>query len=197
MKVSRLAYDLSPQLDGLKNKRILIALSGGLDSCVLLELLIEIRTRIPFEIAVAHIHHGDENCSEAQRQYRDRALEFSKSRAALKNCEFYFEKSSAIDASQVTENQKTKFKGVTKNLASEASLRNIRKSLLEKIRKEQGFDLIAFAHHAQDLFETRLIRLLRGTGQNGLQAMKALVRTSIRPMLKLWPKEIADYAAHY
>lgn len=197
MKISRLAYDLSLQLTGLENKKILVALSGGLDSCVLLELLFEIRTRIQFEIAVAHIHHGDENCSESQRQYREKALAFARSRAALKNCEFYFEKSRKINTEPDSENQKSNFKGATKNLASEASLRNVRKSLLEKIRKEHGFELIAFAHHAQDLFETRLIRLLRGTGPNGMQAMKSKLRTHIRPILKLWPKEIAHYATHY
>ncbi len=193
--MSRLAYELGLQLQGLESKRILVAFSGGLDSCVLLELLLELKGRNVFELGVAHIHHGDENCSEMQKKYRDEALEFSMKRAALKNCEFFFEKYDSIGAHSSLKNSKQR--GITGNSASEASLRNIRSELLEKIRVEINFDLIAYAHHAQDLFETRLIRFMRGTGPRGLRAMSAIAQTKIRPILKLWPREILAYADQY
>lgn len=185
MKVSRLAFELSLQLKNLENKKILVAFSGGLDSCVLLQLLLELKDRLAFELAVAHIHHGESAGSERQKIYRDEALAFSKKRAELLGCRFFFKKADA---------SKFKTKGLTQNHMSEAALRKVRRELLEKIRVENGFDLIAFAHHAQDLFETRLIRLVRGTGLKGLESMSLLSQNKLRPVLKHWPEEILEYA---
>lgn len=183
MRISRLAYNLGLELQGLKDKKILIAFSGGLDSCVLLELLSELKVRLNLELAVAHIHHGD-LVTEPQKNYRNQALEFSKKRALESNAHFFYEKyaplSDGVNALKISQ--------------SEASLRKIRLTLLEKIRTENKYDVVAFAHHAQDLFETRLIRLIRGTGQNGLEAMRLHCGIRWRPLLKIWPEQMMTYA---
>src|SRR5262249_291317 len=46
----------------------------------------------------------------------------------------------------------------------------------------------------QDLFETRLIRLVRGTGLNGLPSMRTISGVKFRPLLGLWPEEMLGYA---
>ncbi len=191
MKISRLAYDVGLRLKAFEHKKILVALSGGRDSCVMLQILLELKTRLGLEIGIAHYHHGDSQCSELQSDYRQKALEFSAKTALQNHIEFFYYKS---DSSLAPSEMKKPEKGLTRNLQSEASLRKVRLEFLEKIRKEQGFDFIALAHHAQDLFETRLIRLIRGTGKLGLVAMSLQTDFKLRPILNLWPNEIGAYA---
>lgn len=50
------------------------------------------------------------------------------------------------------------------------------------------------AHHAEDLLETRLIRLVRGVGQQGLRAMSILARHRFRPFLEVSREELKKYA---
>ncbi len=185
MKVSRPAYALGLKLEDLKGKRILVAFSGGLDSCVLLELLLELKSRLDFDLGIAHIHHGDETTVH-QKKYRDKALAFSKKQAEFIKCPFFFEKFSG----QILNPKEQQ----TKNASSEANLRKVRSVLLEKLRSENQFDILVLAHHAQDLFETRLIRLIRGTGQKGLESMRSQSATKLRPLLEMWPEQIRAYA---
>jgi len=65
---------------------------------------------------------------------------------------------------------------------------------LEALRVESNADLIALAHHADDLFETRLIRLIRGTGPQGLPAMTEFDARLLRPFLVETRAEIEAYA---
>jgi tRNA(Ile)-lysidine synthase len=64
---------------------------------------------------------------------------------------------------------------------------------LEKIAKEFGFTKIALAHHQDDLVETILLRLIRGTGPRGLTAMQAVRGRYIRPLLNATRSEIQQY----
>ena len=89
MKISRLAYDVGLRLKAFEHKKILVALSGGRDSCVMLQILLELKTRLGLEIGIAHYHHGDSQCSELQSDYRQKALEFSAKTALQNHIEFF------------------------------------------------------------------------------------------------------------
>ncbi|MBY0384995.1 tRNA lysidine(34) synthetase TilS, partial [bacterium] len=78
---------------------------------------------------------------------------------------------------------------------SEAELRKYRKTVFREVWRKQAFDFLVFAHHADDLFETRLLRMLRGTGPQGLRAMSVENDTVLRPFLKISKQQLSDYLA--
>lgn len=75
----------------------------------------------------------------------------------------------------------------------EEAARKKRYRHLEKIAKEGGFTKIALAHHQDDLTETILLRLFRGTGPRGLVAMQPVRGKYIRPLLGTTRSEIQQY----
>ncbi|MES2855176.1 MAG: tRNA lysidine(34) synthetase TilS [Bdellovibrionota bacterium] len=150
--------------DQLRGKKILIACSGGRDSMALVEFLKSIHVRSGFEFGIAYVHHGPSN-DLAVSTYRDRARDFVAERASELSLTFHDLKS------------QTKLK-------SEADFRKFRMISLEETRSNYKYDLVATGHHADDLNETRLIRLIRGTGPQGLVAMREISQKIFRPFLK-------------
>jgi tRNA(Ile)-lysidine synthase len=75
----------------------------------------------------------------------------------------------------------------------EEAARKKRYRHLEKVAKESGFTKIALAHHQDDLAETILLRLIRGTGPRGLIAMQPLRGRYIRPLLNISRSDIQQY----
>ena len=84
--------------------------------------------------------------------------------------------------------KKSEYKGNLEN-----SLRKIRYNYFEKMRQKLGFDLIAVAHNQDDQAETVLMRIIRGSGLNGLAAMKAKSGKIIRPLLQISKADIMAY----
>ncbi len=181
-KLSPLAYKVALRLEALRSQKILVAFSGGRDSAVLLSLLLEMRDRLELEVAVAHVHHGE--AGTEQKRYRELALAFAKQTAEKLVLPFFSVKANS---------NKIQDPELTKNDESEASHRKKRALLLEKLRAENQFDWIAYGHHAQDLFETRLIRLIRGTGLGGIEAMSLKRGKKLRPLLAHWPEDFDHY----
>lgn len=154
----------------LLQQKIVIACSGGADSVALLRAFAAIRPRE--NLVVAHIHHGPGNT-----QYRDEALAFLKSLSEKLQLTF----------------EAKKYEGPA--LKSEKQLRDVRRGFLEEIRTNHQADLIATAHHRRDLAETRVIRLLRGTGPEGFRAILPLRKPWLRPFLEDSPHELRKYLA--
>jgi tRNA(Ile)-lysidine synthase len=77
----------------------------------------------------------------------------------------------------------------------EEAARKKRYRHLEKVAKEFGFTKIALAHHQDDLAETILLRIIRGTGPRGLMAMQPIRGRYIRPLLGSARSEIQEYLA--
>jgi tRNA(Ile)-lysidine synthase len=84
--------------------------------------------------------------------------------------------------------KKTPVKGNLEN-----NLRNARYTFFEKMRLKHDCDLIAVAHNQDDQAETVLMRIIRGSGLNGLSAMKAVSGKIIRPLLQTSKKDILSY----
>ncbi len=153
-------------------KRVLVAFSGGLDSSVLLDLLVD---RGPeFEIVPWHINHGLHDAASAMEA-------FCVERAAHYNLDL------RIDRLELG--------GIESNIEAEA--RKQRYSLFE--RHGRAHDCILTAHHADDQAETFLLNALRGSGSAGLRGIAQRRKIGeawlLRPLLKFSRVELETYAA--
>lgn len=161
----------------LESYKLIYALSGGLDSVVGLHMLIRLKTRIPLEIRVVHIHHGQSDLSE-QTKYRDMAQAFCKNLCESWELPFL-------------SNQKSE----ANNLRSEEELREFRRERIFALKEPT--ERIVTAHHRDDLLETRLIRLIRGTGIEGLTSMQKEEADFLRPFLNIERADFENYAEEF
>ena len=146
----------------------MVAVSGGVDSVVLLDLL---RMYPGVKLVVAHFDHGIRPDSG-----RDR--EFVQHLAARHNLPFVY------DRAELGKD------------ASEAQARTARYKFLNKVREASAADAIITAHHQDDVLETALINLLRGTGRKGLSSLKS-TDDMVRPLLHATKAEVRDYARRH
>lgn len=148
-------------------KHYILAISGGCDSMVLLELF---RHLLPAtRLHIAHFNHRIRGKQATQDEHFVRRV------ARLKGIYFYVGYGAGRDL-------------------SEEALRKERYEFLRKIRKKVGADIIVTAHHADDQLETFLIRLIRGSGLDGLKAMAPRTGRVLRPLLAVSRKEILAFA---
>ncbi len=164
------------------NERWLIAVSGGQDSISLLHVLTQLQSRLGLELGVAHVHHGPDK-NEDLTSARDRAAELVKKSAEACRLPFFDLGYSTLGRSQILPTG-----------AGEEQLRDFRHAVLETELRTGAWDRVAFAHHRQDLVETRMIRLIRGTGPEGLKAMRPLSEGRVYPFLKQDRDQIDAYA---
>lgn len=155
-----------------KDERVLVALSGGVDSMVLAELM----RCSGFDIAFAHcnFHLRSEESDGDERFVRDYA-----ERVGVRLFVKHF------DTTQYAENHK---------ISIEMAARELRYSWFDELMIENGFQKLAIAHHADDQIETFFINLLRGSGIKGLKAMQPANGMYIRPLLWASREEIKDFA---
>lgn len=154
-----------------KGSKIVVGVSGGSDSSCLLSVLKKLESKYDLKLHVAHVNYGLRGADS------DHDEEFVRKLAEKYDIEI-----------SVLKPKKSQYKGNLEN-----SLRDIRYNFFEKIRKELDFDLIAVAHNQDDQAETVLMRIIRGSGLNGLSAMKAKAGFVIRPLLQTSKKDILAY----
>jgi tRNA(Ile)-lysidine synthetase-like protein len=145
--------------------KYILAVSGGVDSMILLDLLAK---KPGVQLVVAHFNHGirtdsdkDERLVTKIAQTHDLPLEIGRAKLG-------------------------------KN-TSEDTARQARYDFLEKIRAKHKAKAIITAHHRDDLIETALINTLRGTKRRGLTALADNPKI-IRPLLEYDKQQIIDYA---
>jgi len=152
-------------------EKILLAVSGGIDSIVMADLFI--RTGITAGIA---------HCNFTLRGEESDLDEELVSSFALKNrIPFFTTRFSTYEYSRQ--------KGVSVQMAA----RELRYEWFEKIRSENNFAAIAVAHNRNDNAETLILNLARGTGISGLTGMKPVSGVIIRPLLFASRDEITAY----
>ena len=154
-----------------KESKIIIGVSGGSDSSCLLDVLSKLAPKYNFKLHIAHVNYG----LRGEDSIKDELF-------VRKLSEKY-----AIPLS-VHIPEKSQLKGNLEN-----KLRKIRYDFFEKLRVELEFDLIAVAHNQDDQAETVLMRIIRGSGLNGLSAMKAKNSNIIRPLLQTNKLDILTY----
>jgi tRNA(Ile)-lysidine synthase len=168
-------------------KRIAVALSGGLDSVVLLDTVCrsQVKSKNPVvEIYAFHIHHG------LQKPADDWLLFCEK---LAKKYQIHFDFRLLHLADQKSEGN------------IEARARQGRYEALAELCEEHGIDDLLLAHHQNDQAETILLQLLRGSGVAGLSGMpdmrKLKTRNKLitlwRPLLNQSRAELESYAKEH
>ncbi len=132
---------------------VLLALSGGADSRFLLDRLAKGSRRDGFPVLLAHVHHG------IRGKNADRDAEFC--RALAKEYQLPIE----VLREDVPALAKAHGRGI------EEEAREVRYAFFEKLMRERNIPLLATAHQADDLLETMLFRIARGTGAAGLSSI--------------------------
>ena len=151
--------------------KILAAVSGGIDSIVLCELL----HKLKYDFAIAHCNFG----LRAEDAEADQV--FVKKLAKKYNVPFF------------TENFNTRAFAEQEKLSIQMAARTLRYQWFEQVRQQEGYDYIATAHHSNDLTETILLHLTKGTGIAGLHGIPAKNGNIIRPMLPVTKDDIFEF----
>lgn len=155
------------------DSRILLAVSGGVDSVVMAHLF----HKANFKFGIAH-------CNFKLRYEESEGDElFTAQLAEELKAPFYSKTFQTLELSRLS--------GVSIQMAA----RELRYQWFEEIRKQHDFDFIATAHHYDDEIETFLINLIRGTGISGLHGIMPKRGHIIRPLMFAMRKEIESYAA--
>lgn len=80
--------------------------------------------------------------------------------------------------------------------ASEATARTARYTFLREVQQETGAQAIITAHHQDDLLETAILNMIRGTGRKGLTSLRS-TNEILRPLLHVPKQELKEYAAQH
>ncbi|MDO5316377.1 MAG: tRNA lysidine(34) synthetase TilS [bacterium] len=152
--------------------KVILALSGGIDSKVLADLLL--KAKVEFVAAHCNFHLRGEESDGDEKFVRDYA-----ERKGIQCFVKHFE---------------TEKYAAEQGVSIEMAARDLRYAWFEELRQQLGYDKIAVAHHADDQAETFFINLLRGAGLNGLKGMKPQNGVIIRPLLWASREQIRQYA---
>jgi tRNA(Ile)-lysidine synthase len=151
------------------NGKYVVAVSGGVDSVVLLDLLNTQKLESDeLELVVAHFDHGIRNESAEDRKL----VEDITSKYGLK---FYYSE------------------GKLGKDVSEQKARDARYEFLNKVVIQEKAKALITAHHQDDLIETAILNIIRGTGRKGLTSLSSTAQL-IRPLLNYSKLEIIKYA---
>ena len=153
--------------------RILLTVSGGVDSMVMLSLFV----RCGYAVGVAHCNfqlRGAES-DEDELLVRDEAARYG---VPWYNRRF----ETAAEMERTGESM-------------EMAARRLRYAWFDELSHAEGYTAVAIAHHADDSIETFFINLLRGTGLRGLTGISTQVGRIVRPLLFASRREILEYAA--
>lgn len=157
--------------------KIIVAVSGGVDSIVLLDLLNELKNQLKLELIVAHFNH------KLRGEESDEDENFVKAFASQSGLECY------------VRSEDTREYCKTKKISIQEGARELRYNFFETLRLLKGFDKIAIAHNANDNAETVLLNLFRGSGVSGLAGIQVKRGNIIRPLLFATRDEIETYAS--
>lgn len=152
----------------IKPGKYVVAVSGGVDSVVMLHLLAQLKN---VQLVVAHFDHGIRKDSRKDAQFvGELAKEY--------NLDFFSKRTELGED------------------ASEEAARKARYTFLKEVQKEQNAKAIIVAHHADDVLETMIINIIRGTGWRGIGALRS-EESITRSLLHLKKDEIYTYAKQH
>jgi tRNA(Ile)-lysidine synthase len=163
---------LSIHFPFLQKAKMFIAVSGGLDSMVLLDLI----SKTNIEFAVAHCNF------QLRVDESDTDENFVKSYCEANSIQGFFQK---FDTKQFAEDEK---------LSIQVAARKLRYEWFYELLATENFDFVATAHHLDDQLETFLIHFSRGTGLDGLTGIPSQNDKIIRPLLTFSRAEIETFA---
>lgn len=163
---------INSSLNFLLEKKLLIAISGGLDSVVLTHLCHDLQ----LNIALAHCNfklRGSESDDDET---------------------FVLKLANHLGLEVFVEDFDTEMYAKTRKLSVQMAARELRYEWFTNLAQNLSFDFILTAHHADDNLETFLINLSRGTGLNGLTGIPEINNNIVRPLLPFSRQELEAYA---
>lgn len=154
---------------------ILVALSGGADSIALVHILLNLSPEFDLRLGIAHLNHS------MRAAESDRDADFVKSTADKLNLPCFIKK---VDVNHYATHHK---------LSIEEAGRILRHQFLNETAREHGFNKIALGHHKNDMAETVLLNILRGTGPQGISGIPPVRGLLIRPLINISRSDIENY----
>ena len=164
---------MKTELGFLQGQTVVCAVSGGVDSVVLLHLMVQARQELHLDLSAAHFHHG-------LRQSADRDEAFVRTLCEQWKIPLTVGRGDAAAYANET------------GMSVEEAARKLRYEFLLALP-----GLICVAHHADDQVETVLLNVLRGTGLKGLCAMQRQKGRIVRPLLDVGRQELEVYAREH
>jgi len=163
---------LQENFQEMESKKLLLAISGGVDSMVLMHLL----SQLDMELNLAHCNFGL------------RSKDAAKDEALVRSVAVNY----GLNLHVIHFDTKTyaKLHGCSVQMAA----RDLRYQWFEELVKENEYDYLLTAHHADDNMETFFINLSRGTGIDGLCGIPEKSKYILRPLLPFSKDEILSYA---
>ncbi len=156
----------------MPGQKILLTVSGGIDSMVLAHLLVQ----LPLTVTVAHCNFGLRGAeSDADETFVHDYAHKNRLNLLVKHFD-------------------TAGYAASNSLSIQVAARDLRYAWFEELITKEGFDAYATAHNFDDQVETFFINLLRGTGIAGLKGIKSRNGNCIRPLLFATRAQIVDYA---
>lgn len=153
---------------------VLLAVSGGKDSMTMLDLFNYFKYELKLNLVVCHFNHS-------LRDDANRDEKFVKTQCEKYGLKFYSKKEDVLLYSN--ENK----------LSTEEGARFLRYKFFDEVKRIENLEYIATAHNKNDLAETVIMRILRGTGINGLIGIQSERGDLIRPILNFSRDEIEKY----
>ncbi|MGQ1783940.1 tRNA lysidine(34) synthetase TilS [Saccharicrinis sp. GN24d3] len=154
-------------------QRVLVALSGGADSVVLLHQLVSLKVGV----CAAHCNfnlRGDESDGDEH---------------------FVVDLCASLGVKLFQKSFDTKGHATENGISIEMAARDLRYAWFEKLKEAEQFDWIATGHHKDDSIETFFLNLARGTGIKGLSGIRPVHGHVIRPLLQFSRSEIVQYCS--
>lgn len=154
--------------------KVLLGISGGRDSMVMLDIMYKLKDILKIEIGVAHFNHS-------LRKEADSEEEFVKNETLKRKLPFY--------------SKKEDVKGYAKEhkIGIEEAARTLRYSYFKRILEKENYNKIAIAHYSRDLSETVVYRLIKGTGIYGIGGLLPINENVTRPILILNFENLEKY----
>ncbi len=162
-----------------KNDLVLVCVSGGADSVALLYLLCLLKDEFSLKLHIAHLNH------------------MIRAKDAEKDAEFVRNLAQRLKLPIISRRMDVPSFVKKNRLSSEEGARILRHRFFSASAAKIKADKVAIAHTADDQAETVLMRIIRGTGLEGLGGMQPVVEQNgmkiIRPLIEVWKKEIENY----
>ncbi|WP_338358340.1 tRNA lysidine(34) synthetase TilS [Yeosuana marina] len=173
--IAQFQNHINTRFSFLKSSRLLIAISGGIDSVVLTHLCHQLK----LNIALAHCNfnlRGDESDADE---------------------DFVLQLAEDLDLEVFIESFDTNAYAKEYKLSTQMAARDLRYHWFQELKDQLKFDYILTAHHADDNLETFLINLSRGTGLDGLTGIPEINGAIVRPLLLFSAQDIETYAKEH